>query len=71
MKHRYGVHIRGNQHLWIFHVDAPPEHVADWRADGLEVDELYNSIPFWAQQAGLTLLWCFVQDIFHFRNPFR
>jgi hypothetical protein len=69
MKKRYSLQVRGHQHEWCFDVDAKPEHVEDWRADGLEVWELVNTVPVWLP-ASLVRPWCIVQDIFHFRNPF-
>ena len=36
--------------------------MADWRADGLEIDEIVNVIPEWAVAAGLLRPWVQVQD---------
>ena len=33
--------------------------------DGLEVDEVVNTIPTWAP----CRLWCWAQDVFRFRRP--
>lgn len=67
---RYSVTVRGKLKTWSFTIDARPEHVADWRADGLEVDELVNSIPEWVVDTGLTRAWVFFEDVFNFRWPF-
>jgi len=70
LRKRYSLTVRGRHHTWSFTIDAPPEHVADWRADGLEVDELLNTVPEWAVRAGLLRVWVFVQDCFYWRKPF-
>jgi hypothetical protein len=70
-KKRYALTVRGDRSTWSFEILARPQHVEDWRRDGLEVDELLNVIPAWAVDLGLTRIWCFVQDVFHFKNPFR
>ena len=46
-----------------------PKHLPDWRADGVEVYEIENVIPWWA--ARFPRAWCFAQDVFNFRNPWR
>jgi hypothetical protein len=70
-KKRYSLTVRGERSVWSFTIEAEPEHVEDWRRDGLEVDELLNTIPVWVVDLRLTRAWCFAQDIFYFRNPFR
>ncbi|HMX28714.1 MAG TPA: hypothetical protein PKC13_24220 [Blastocatellia bacterium] len=70
MRKRYSITVRGQFYTWSFAVDAEPAHVEDWRADGLEVNELLNVIPEWAVSLGLTRIWCFAQDLFYLRNPF-
>ena len=57
--------IKGRDKTWSFRVQGTPEHLADWRADGLEVDELINTVPAWAPFR----LWCWAQDVFRFRRP--
>lgn len=71
MKKRHALAVRGKQHEWSFTILVDPRYVAEWREDGLEIHEIYNSIPEWIVDMRLTRLWCFVQDLFHFRNPFR
>jgi hypothetical protein len=62
--------VKGKNHTWAFDVYASPEYVAEWRADGLTVEEISNVVPNWIVEIGLTRVWCFVQDLFHFKNPF-
>lgn len=70
-KKLYSLEVRGHEHLWSFHVLVDPKYVDEWRADGLELNRLENIIPSWVVDAGLMRPWCFLQDIFHFKNPFR
>ena len=65
------VFVRGRRSSWTFQFHGNPAHLADWREDGLEVYEITNAIPAWAVDLGLARAWCFVQDLFHFRNPWR
>jgi hypothetical protein len=71
MKREMAVTVRGKQHEWSFHFDGDPKYLQEWRDDGIEVYEIYNSIPMWVADAELTRIWCFVQDCFNFRNPFK
>ena len=57
--------VKGKHKRWSFRVTGTPQHLADWRADGLEVDEVVNTIPTWAP----CRLWCWAQDVFRFRRP--
>lgn len=66
---RYAITVRGARKTWSFTIDAEPEHVADWRADGLIVDELIYSVPEWVVDLGGTWLWCRASDVFNFRRP--
>lgn len=38
------VHVQGKHHLWAFSFEGDPEHLEDWRADGLWVDPVVESI---------------------------
>ena len=70
-KKLYSLNIRGRHKEWGFPIWADPKHVEDWRADGLNVDEIVNIIPEWWVNAGFSVrLWCFFQDLFNFKNPF-
>jgi hypothetical protein len=69
-KKLFELHVRGERRGWGFDVLADPRHVEDWRADGLEVNEVCNTGPMWVADYGLARVWCFLQDLFHFKNPF-
>lgn len=69
MKQLLAITVRGKQHTWTFHFDGDPKYLQEWRDDGLEVDELYNTIPEWLPGWAIRP-WCFIQDCFCFRNPF-
>jgi hypothetical protein len=65
------VTVRGNGHRWGINTYITKETASDWRADGLEVEEILNVIPVWIVDLGLVRPWCFLQDLFNFRNPFK
>jgi hypothetical protein len=70
MKQRLSITIRGKQHEWNFDFEGDPRHLAEWREDGLVVDEIYATIPVW-MPSWLMRPWIFMQDIYYFRNPFK
>lgn len=39
MKRQLSITVRGKQHEWTFHFDGNPKHLAEWREDGLIVNE--------------------------------
>lgn len=63
--------IRGREKTWGFHSMLDTRYLDEYRADGLEIDELVNVIPLWVARYGLVRPWCFLQDIFNFKNPFK
>jgi hypothetical protein len=63
------VTVRGTQHTWAFPFYGDPADMPDWAADGLDVVEVVNVIPDWVPP-GMTRLWCALQDVFNFKNPF-
>jgi len=65
------VTIRGDQHEWSFCFYGNPKHLDDWLADGLEVALVENTVPAWLPKWVPVRWWCFVQDVFNFRNPWR
>lgn len=66
---RWAITVQGDRHEWSFEVRGTDSHVEDWRADGLQVDEVVNSIPAWVVDLGLLRAWCFVEDLLWFRRP--
>ena len=65
------VTVKGKEHTWSFSFYEDPKLLDEWRADGLEVEEILNVVPVWAIDAGLLLPWCFFQDLLNFKNPFN
>ena len=54
-----------------FHTYVETKYVAEWQQRGIEIYPLENVIPVWVVSLGLTKPWCFVQDVFNFKNPWR
>lgn len=48
-----------------------PQYIPEWTADGLLIDEVVNTVPVWIADLGLVRPWCCLQDLFHFKNPWR
>lgn len=63
--------VRGREHEWVFEFYGDPQYLDEWREDGLEIEVIANVIPSWIAELGLSEPWCFLQDIFHFKNPFK
>jgi hypothetical protein len=61
------VEVKGKHSRWGFEFYGDPAYLEEWRADGLEVYEIVNTIPVWVVRWGLTLPWCFMQDLFNFK----
>jgi len=66
---RMALTVRGKQHEWCFTVYGDPSSIGEWQADGLGIVVVENAIPVWIADLGLTRAWCFVQDVFNFKNP--
>ena len=67
---RLSIVVRGREKRWSFQFLGDPKHLAEWRADGLEVYEVVHVIPAWVASLGLVRPWCFLQSVLNFRNPF-
>ncbi len=65
------VTVKGNDKTWSFNFYEDTKYIDEWRKDGLVIDEILNVIPVWVVNMGLTRPWCFMQDIFNFKNPFK
>ena len=65
------IEVRGKQKSWCFTFYGNPEYLADWKADGLFIEIVENTVPMWVAECGLTRPWCFLQDLLNFKNPFR
>lgn len=65
------VTVRGKEKVWTFPFYGDPKYMKDWEDDELEVFEVVNMIPVWVVDCGLVRPWCFLQDLFNFKNPFK
>jgi hypothetical protein len=64
------VEVRGENSTWAFSFYGDPQYLPDWHGDGLKVEVIENTIPAWLPAWLPLRLWCGLQDIFNFRNPF-
>lgn len=62
MKQNFSITVRGKRATYAFTFTGDPAHLEGWRADGLEVDQVLNTVPVWAVSLGLTRPWCWAQD---------
>lgn len=70
-KKLYSVTVRGKCHEWNFNFYSKEKYLQDWLDDNLEVCEIENSIPIWLPPWIPLRFWCFLQDLFYFKNPLR
>lgn len=63
------VDVRGKQSEWGIPADLSKDAIEAMRADGLNIIVPENIIPLWAVSAGLARPWCFLQDLWNFKNP--
>ena len=45
-----------------FPFEGDPQYLEDWRAEGLDIDIVENTIPVWAVSFGLLRPWIAMQD---------
>jgi ribosome maturation protein Sdo1 len=43
-KSYYTITVRGKKHEWVFPILVDPQYVEEWRADGLIIDEVVETI---------------------------
>ena len=55
------LHVRGKHNDYSFHFYGDPADLADWRADGLTVYQLENTIPEWVPHWAVKT-WVWIQD---------
>ena len=62
MMRRCELRIRGKSYDWAFRVRGTARDIHEWRGDGLQIDEVVNSVPSWVYFLGLAHVWCWVED---------
>lgn len=65
------ISVKGKNSVWGFNFYADPKHLKTWRDDGLDVAQIENIVPMWVADYNLVNEWCFLQDLWHFKNPFK
>ena len=68
MKKLLSITVKGQTKEWAFNFYGDPRHLEKWREDGLEVNEIVNTIPGWIADIGLARPWVFFQDLFNFSS---
>jgi hypothetical protein len=58
--------VHGRSQVWSFRVSEDPSHLAEWQADGLDIQPLLNTIPVPVHRLGLTKPWGWAQDAINF-----
>ncbi len=66
-KRLLSIQVKGQNKTWSFNFIGDTKYLDEWREDGLEIDEVINSVPVCVNEIGLTRPWIFFQDLFNFR----
>jgi hypothetical protein len=70
-KHQVDVQAPSGK-VWCIDTHITKETADFWRKEGLTVWESVNTIPkWWVDIGGSVRLWCFVQDVLRFKNPWE
>ena len=67
MNRLLSIEIRGDTKDWSFNFYGDPKYIEDWREDGLEINEIINTVPEWVVHLGMVKPWVFFQDLFNFK----
>ena len=70
-KKLYSIEVRGNEKVWSFYTYLNPDYIKNYLDDGLMVTEVLYTVPQIAVDLRMVGVWCFFQDVFNFRNPFK
>lgn len=62
--------VKGKKHTWAFNFYADPKYIKEWQEDGLDIVQIENIVPNWAAKLDLVKEYCFLQDLWNFKNPF-
>lgn len=71
MLQKMSITVKGKSRTWCFEFIGDEQYLKEWRDDGLDISRTMNEVPVWVVDMGLTRVWCFVQDVWNFRNPFK
>lgn len=65
------VDVRGQRSEWGIPADLSREAIESMREDGVNIIVPENTIPAWIVDIGMIRPWCFLQDVWSFKNPWR
>lgn len=72
MKTLHSIIVKGKNKSYSFDTYFKTKYRKEYEAQGLTVHRIHAVIPLWWLDLGLKVRWwCFLQDIFNFKNPFR
>ena len=70
MKKPLQIVVQGKTAPFAFNFRGDPKHLPEWEAQGLQVDEVVNSVPVWVVRARLTRPWIAMQDAWSWARLF-
>lgn len=70
MKTTLQIVVRGKTKTYAFVFKGDPKYIKEWQEQGLDIDEVLNSIPEWVVRAGLMRPWIAVQDVWRWLRIF-
>ena len=65
------IEVPGKHSMWRVAWQASQEQIDAMREDGIDVGVVENIIPEWVVDLGLLRFWCFWQDVWNFKNPWK
>lgn len=70
MKSTLQIVVKGRTKTYAFNFVGDPKHIPEWQSQGLDIEEVLNTVPEWVVSIGLTKPWCRAQDIWRWLRIF-
>ena len=58
--------VKGRNNKYSFNFYGDPKYLEEWRKEGLEIDEVINTVPEWVLW-WLISFYILIQDLFNFK----